>query len=757
MSQNHNSKFNRYFATLGGATMTTGGSLNLAKGQFGVFAYSAKDATKDGQKAISTFAGRDRDDKYVIKVGRSNGLAATRSQSNKSLTSVPFSVNDVVSVGVSAPKTTEQKVDDVILGYNGIDADTAITLTRADRKKITLELSGELIGMYGYPDNKLVTTVYLDPKKYYGTEVCETGDNCEAVDARPYILEAIETLRRFQMIGGVPLETVVDITPVDSSTPDQDVDTELRYYQTLTTNDTGDQQALAMVQAQYPLNKLVRINQSGIQSVYQTMTETDTLLTAYTQSAASLIKGCEDCPAGYTEIAEGFVYNVKIEDDGADLTTTVDNLPGFVTGTVDKIGQVGGKGEYTVVLTAELTDAQIATYIGTSATQATAEISLIGEVTALCTSGATTTTAWVLGDSCEVTTQNYTIVLADDECGENKLTELQAHYPDLNVVVADSETSTRTITLTGSSGTANVAVAGTNYLATYATSLTVTAANFVTAHAAAILTATGATVTSSGAVLTFTDATTGFPTLTITNATTNLAGTLGTLTAVPSTGGCQTKYQAEVITNMVCEECDPIFRDFFISEAPRPYETEEWELVETTAPTGTLMGIRFRGKKLQIRSNEYLRDKIGYTESSVQIRVTGGQIDEVRAGIGELVDEQYKTTYLSHWEPVTHMGGEFQWLEERDRMYFTGEQVHDSAMTRVLFTDEESVIDQSKQYIDYSITVRRTNFAQQPSNRFEETITYHILTEVGRHTAVETLINSIAGAAGIKGAKAFGE
>jgi hypothetical protein len=82
------------------------------------------------------------------------------------------------------------------------------------------------------------------------------------------------------------------------------------------------------------------------------------------------------------------------------------------------------------------------------------------------------------------------------------------------------------ITLSGTSGTANINIGGVNYLATFATNLFTTAANFVTTHGAAIATA-GFRVTSTGAT------TTGVITVTkltnqatIINASGNLAGTV---------------------------------------------------------------------------------------------------------------------------------------------------------------------------------------------------------------------------------------
>ncbi len=95
--------------------------------------------------------------------------------------------------------------------------------------------------------------------------------------------------------------------------------------------------------------------------------------------------------------------------------------------------------------------------------------------------------------------------------------------------------SSRTVTLTGTSGTANISVGGTNYLATFTTNLTTSANNFVTSHSATLL-ALGIVVTANAGVLTFVALTTTFPAITITNATGDLAGTLGTVTAVASTG-----------------------------------------------------------------------------------------------------------------------------------------------------------------------------------------------------------------------------
>jgi hypothetical protein len=89
--------------------------------------------------------------------------------------------------------------------------------------------------------------------------------------------------------------------------------------------------------------------------------------------------------------------------------------------------------------------------------------------------------------------------------------------------------ATRALTLTGTSGTANVSVGGTNYLATFATSLTQTGTNFVTAHATTILADEGVYVYAAAGVITFTGEKEILDAITITNVTTNLSGTFASV------------------------------------------------------------------------------------------------------------------------------------------------------------------------------------------------------------------------------------
>lgn len=106
---------------------------------------------------------------------------------------------------------------------------------------------------------------------------------------------------------------------------------------------------------------------------------------------------------------------------------------------------------------------------------------------------------------------------------------LTTEYPTLNGF------STRTVTLTGTSGTANINVGGTNYLATFTSNLNTSATNFVTTHSSALATR-GITVTANSGVLTFSALTASFPTITRANVSGDLSGTIGSVTATNSTG-----------------------------------------------------------------------------------------------------------------------------------------------------------------------------------------------------------------------------
>lgn len=734
--------------------MTSGGSLNLAKGQFGIF--DVQNTSANGAKAVSSFAGQPKNKKYELRLGKSN-LPVTRSQNNKSFSSFPFELRNVLDLHVSAPKRTEQSVDEVLVGYNGIDDTTAITFKKGEIHKMYVELSGEAIGLLGYNWNKVVIPVYMEADSCSPLNNCEDCDPCETVEALPIVLQAIEALKNHQLRGGVKVSDYVDVTPIREcgTTP---VITEIPYnFFCLEVCDTGDDSALALVQAQYPDVKVELVERNGSISKYKFMQpDTASAPADYVQSIPSLIKGCADCPSGYTEVAGGLIYAVTLEDDGADESLTVETLANAVGGTAIKANaQNDGVGYYTVVLSETLSDANFDTFISANPT---ATITFVGETQSICENGTVTQTAWEQCGTCNVIEEAYSINLPDTECGQDRLAELRQHYPSLDIYMGDG-TATVNITLTGTVGEAAIEINGSGFSATFDTDLTTTADNFVTDNAAAILSEQGVTVTANAGVLTFVGDYQSIESIIIYNdASPDLNGTVGTVVYNNVVaGGCQTQYTTSVKSNLVCDECDDIFKDYFKTSAPESYDTRQWKKVTTgTGESDCKVGIRLKGKVFEIQSDECTRDMLNFSDSAVNIRVSGGYTTEVREGIGETEDAPFNVEYKSRYERRTHMGGNLFEVEDRNRVFFTGEARHYNDNVAKMFKGEESHIDPSKQYVDYALTVRRDTYSQSFGGRSEDNVTYHVFVEVGRHQAVEDLLNSLAAAAGITTVKAFG-
>lgn len=652
--------FDRSFFVIAGATMSNGYSLNMTKGQFGVF--DMQKTSKSGLKAVSSFLGKPKTDKYVLKLGKTN-LPVTRLQNNKSFSSFPFTLKDVVDLRVSAPNRTEQSLDELIVGYNGINPQTAITFEKGDRYKLTVRLEGEPIGLLGYSENGVDVHVYLDADfcpPFSGCDPCEDCDPCEAVDCLPIVLEAIERLKRQPLRGGAVVSDFIEVTPIRECTTEPTPKLIPYNFYCMDVCDTGDETALAIVQSQYPDNTVVRTKRVGATSSYQILADAaDGLPTAFTTTLASVVKGCEDCPDGYTEVTGGLLYAVCLEDDGVDQSAIVETLANAVAGTATKSeGQNKGQGFYSVILSDELSDADFVTFVTANPTSV---IQLVGDVDSICNPDKGDTIDWVECGTCDVIEECYTIDLPDNECGEDRLLELQQAFPSLVV---------------------------------------------------------------------------------------ELEGTKG---------GCQTRYKTTTKSNLVCEECDPIFLDSFITEAPESFEGRDWTVVVDANNTyeGCLCGIKLKAKDLKVCPPECLRDELGFVESSTMIRASGGYLTEVREGIGETVDEPFNVEYISKWERRTHLGGNLWDFEDRSRVFFTTEARHFGDPVARMLKGEESHIDCDTQYIDYALTLNRTHFSQSFSGKEDETITYHIFVEVGRHQEVEKILNSIATSAGISPVQAY--
>lgn len=739
-----NKPTDRYFTILGGSVMTSGYSLNLGKGTIGLFDLSKQ--TKDGLAAISNLKNFPKNKEVILKMGADNSTLS-RTHDVKGKVSAPFKLSEVIDVKVSAPDISAQLVDEVVIGYDGINANSAIDFTKGEVKKFTLKLSGEAIGKLGYPKAEVIIEHAVEADDCDPYDDCVDCNPCSAVDPLPLMEQVADFFRNFELRGGVKASEFIDVTVTKScGTVPTYNETSYSFFN-LSICDTGDANALALVQAQYPTYKIIRKDRKGSTSVYELLAPTGTSITAHAQSIASILKGCEDCPSGYTAVAGGVLYTVTIEDDGTDKTSTVQGITGAVANTAVLNGRTDGVGFYSVVMGGVIPAATQASFITSNPTAVFYEV---GETEAICKNSTVTNTSWVSGEACKVAEGAYTITVADDGCGNDRLAELQAAYPEYTINY--DGTSKIEVTLTGTSGTATVTTGGDDYTATFATDLTTTAANFVTAHAAAILAATGAVVTSNAAKVIFTFNNLKPITVEIDNASGDLDGTVAAVAVVTKTaGGCSHKYiMLGVPTNLVCEECSSIYKDGYRVTDVENFENEVWEAIAATPAYATCKtGLKFTGKVFEIHPDDVTRDYLATIEDSVQIEVAGGYLDDIREGIGYLKQTPMKVTRLSTATPRTHLGGRMWNKEDESNFFFNGVERHDGDLIARILGGEQSHLESNKQYVDVAITINRSQYAGFIANGYNTTHTYHLLAEFGRHDAVLTLANNIAAAAGL--------
>ncbi len=729
---------------------TSGGSDNLAKGQLAIV--DLMQNTSNGAAVVSDFAGFPKNDKrFAFRIGR-GGKQANRSYSNQAMSNFPFSLNEVEKVTISVPTRTEQSVDELTIGFDGFDPTTAFKFKRGQAPFVlTVELSGGALQYRGggHSDVEVINIIKeIDAWDPYDT--CDEPDTCAPVACQPILSDIIERLKRKELAAGVKVEDVVEVNPVIKCDDTSETGTTAYTYYTLTLCDTGDDEALNFVQSQYAFPVKV-LSRSGSNTTYQVFAATAP--GDYVQTIPSILKGCDECPDGYDEVEGGYVYAITIVDGGADASSTITtNLANakYVSGTIDKQGNSGSTGFYTALYTSPITASEISTFVGSTANnRATATVSLVGEKEAFCNNGTETTIEWVAGDSCNATTQTYSIVLPDTKCGDDRLTELRNRYGNSVVIGDSSEFSTLELTLTGTSGTAQIAVGSSSYTATFASDLTTTANNFVTTHAAAILEA-GVVVTANAGVLTFEGSNTLLESVGITNATLTLDGDLGDLEPTEDRKACQTRYELPVITNFVCEECDPVFKAFWTSEAPEPFDNKEWTLIsgDVNADENCLCGIKIKGKTFVISAEEALRDMAGFTETSVKVRASAGYSLEIREGIGYIDRGIYRANYLSRFIPRTHLMGNLRKLEQESRALFLNEQYSSSYMKRVLRAEESVIQDNLQQVAQVTVRVRHNNLSQSLGGVHIEPIEYHFTAPLGSHQPLVDLVNALGAASG---------
>ena len=549
-----------FFITNEGSVMADGYSTRLAKGQFGIVDKGAAPSSL-GMAVTSTITtpATDRNRLFELRLGIAP-LTPTRSQSDKAYSTVPFKISEIVDIKVNAPKTGIS-VDELIIGYDGINANSAIVLGNGDNEVIDITLAGEAIGMLGYQEAKVTVKLYLE------------APNTGTFTMHEIVEEGVKRLKNITLLGGVSILNYIDITPVNSSNTNTVTGTDFTFFK-LKVNDKGNYTALGLVQAQFP-NFLVKREsfapgaaEAGV-STYVILAPEATVLDDYSLVVATLSD--PNC-------------------DGIPTITTNETL-----------------------------------------------------------------ISWTEGATCTAISKAFTLQLADDKCGQDKLDTLQDFYPELMIAIATS----------------------------------------------------------------------------------------------PAAAACQTVYETEVLSEIVCEECSPLLRDLFVAEAPVSFEGISW-VEEPKVYSGTaLMGIHIKGKVNILAGGEEYRDDLPFVYSSTRLSVANEAPGTVSESYNSGTNGRFKVKMLSIAADPEALGAHFYDLEERTRVYFENRQRLAGNNYGKAILGQESHLKPLSQYVDYVVRVRTNRFAQSFSGEVVENFDYHILAEIGKHAAIQTQVNLLAVAAGL--------
>ena len=413
--------YDRHFVSTG-AVKTEGGSLNLALGQLGVFKVNTKHNAQ-GLEALSNFKNLSKKEKVEIKVGNNTNVVSSTH---------PFEIGKIKGLRVSAPQKTEQTVDEVIIGYNGLDESTSITFGVGEFKEINLRLSGEKVGLLGYPEGFVNLTIPLDTKRcsYYAKDKCNGNcDECAPVNPLPVLLAGFQRFLNTPLKGGVKVTDLIEYDLIKKCTGAATTLNKVEYkFYELYIVDSGTLEALSAVQSQYPKEKVVRKSRKGNTTTYEILRPSAgvTALAKFKRGADSFIKDCKECVAGWNPVEGGFLYTLQTEDKNPN--TNIEAIEGVKAGTIVKGGvTTEGLYSYTFVAEKELAKDKIDEYLDNNKDKSVV-LTLVGKVSSVCKSDAVTEFAWTEKATCNAILQEYILDLPDTKCGADRLDELKAHY-----------------------------------------------------------------------------------------------------------------------------------------------------------------------------------------------------------------------------------------------------------------------------------------------------------------------------------------
>lgn len=334
--------------------------------------------------------------------------------------------------GFHAKKAKRGQTPVYTVGWSGGISDTDTLSAKAGQaKSLFIKLSGSVIDRL-YDKQGVV-------KEFLTVPVCvgDCDDGCADVlcpDLANQLVDQINNDKDFKKFIKAKALIKCDTSPTPT--------THTVYNFNLLVNDSGDQTAFGIVQAQYPNESISIVGRQGITTTYGVTETANTAPTSYTGSNI-VVPDCATCPTGYTYQAAGNIFTVSIATGG----TYPGSLPGDLS-HVKTATNVGGKDVYkTTVNSTQDQTAFIAAVVAASGTAV-----FVSASKETCTQTSPVTIAWVANGTLTTVDQAYTITLSDSVCGTSRLADLQAAYPNYTVSVVNAGgTCVHTYSLTATS------------------------------------------------------------------------------------------------------------------------------------------------------------------------------------------------------------------------------------------------------------------------------------------------------------------
>lgn len=423
---------------------TTGYSRLLGLGEFGFADFSKP--TPKGYPLLKTFDSVPKDGRIILRGGspeRTVGKETTKAD----IGSLPFRFDEVTNFYVEAPKSTEIKVDKMILGYNGKEG-TGFKLNKDSYLTIGIELFGPALGFAGYEGSRL----FIQEQVYAPRELPQDDNFVKGV-TYPTTLEkrtmteiiedAVERILEKPLMNGQKVGDLIKLKVISTDAPEITGENFVFWHLNVPC-DNGSLWNLGKVQAQYPdyVIKKDEVNISDNYYSYVAILPEGETPEDYVKTLTNPKLDCGDCADPATNV---FHYTIIGDIAEADLTTAGITADNFVELGPNSLGQTVSSFETAEALGAEEYEeiSKIEGFISLSEP----------DVSATECSGTPTesTFAWTKGETCTAVIKTYEIRVPDTDCGTTRFAELQEFYgedftitevPDTNKVCMRSYRTT---------------------------------------------------------------------------------------------------------------------------------------------------------------------------------------------------------------------------------------------------------------------------------------------------------------------------